>query len=145
MVRAVGAQGRPGSPVIPKAWEAQHAPVAVKTMTGGCTIRHPGTIRIYDEATSQTRTTPNLPYYTGACRVQALAIGDSRVLVAEEQVTRRGYLIAVPADVAEAAVDDQVTITSSNDPSLTGKTLTITSVQRGSLRFERDLICLDDL
>jgi hypothetical protein len=145
MPRPVGAQGRPGTAVIPAAWENQHRPVAEKTMTAGCTIRHPGGTKTFDAATGLTTTTPLIPYYTGICRVQALAVGDSRVQVAEQQVTSASYLISVPADVSEVATDDQVTITGSTDLSLTGKTLRVTSVQRGSLRFERDLIALDDL
>jgi len=145
MPRPVGAQGRPGTAVIPAGWENQHRPVAEKTMTGACTVRHPGGTKTFDAATGLTTTTPLIPYYIGVCRVQALAVGDNRVAVAEQQVSSAGYLITIPADVTEAAVDDQVTITDSNDGSLTGKTLTVTTVQRGSLRFERDLICLDDL
>jgi hypothetical protein len=145
MPRPVGAQGRPGTQVIPAAWETHHRGVAEKTMTAVCTIRHPGGTRTYNDVTGLTSVTPNFPYFTGPCRVQALAVGDSRVAVAEQQVTSASYLISVPAVVSEVAVDDQVTVTSSTDPSLTAKTLRVTSVQRGSLRFERDLIALDDL
>jgi hypothetical protein len=114
-------------------------------MTATCTIRHPGGTRVFDAATGLTTTTPLIPFYSGVCRVQALAVGDNRADVAGQQVSSAGYLITVPWSVDEAEVDDLVTVTASGDGSLTGRTLTVTTVQRGSLRFERDLICLDDL
>jgi hypothetical protein len=145
MPRPVGAQGRPRTPVIDAGWEDQHRPVAEKTMTATCTIRHPGGTKVFDTTTGLTTTTPLIPFYIGVCRVQALAVGDNRADVAGQQVSSAGYLITVPWSVDEVAVDDQVTVTGSSDGSLTGLTLTVTTVQRGSLRFERDLICLDDL
>lgn len=132
--------GRPGTPVIPEGWAAAHRPVAEKTMTATASIREPGGTPGWDEEAEESTLVPHDPYFTGPCRVQALATQAGLAVVAEDPETVASYLITVPASVT-ATEEQLVTVTDTGDPALEGKTLRIRQVVRGSLRFERDLIC----
>lgn len=148
-VRPTQATGRPGTPVIPAAWSQAPRVVFSKTRTAWCAIRRPGGVEGTFNPTTGTRPiTPNAPHFTGSARIQELTAQDQAKLVAEQQVTQTSYLIAVALAATQVAVDDIVTVTcfdNNGDPILTDHEFTVRSLSRGSLAWERDLICTDYL
>jgi len=147
VVRPQQALGRPGTPVIPAGWQQAHGAVAAKTMTAIVNLRNPGSTSTFNPTGRRTEYTPLAAYATAqAARVQAQT---SRAVQpgkeqAEETLQVAGYLVTItldrPAD-QEPAAGDLVDVTASDDPLLTGRTLKVADVVRGSLRFERDLFC----
>lgn len=140
MPRERRSQGRPGTAVIPARWAESHRPVADKTMTATAAVRKPGTVQAWSDVEQQNVTVPKVPYYTGPCRVQALATQAREVVVAADDETVASYLITLTA-ATELAESDLVRVTDSGDPLLDGHSLRILQVVTGSLRFERDLFC----
>jgi hypothetical protein len=145
-MRSQQALGRPGTPVIPPGWQQAHGAVAAKTMTATVDLRKPGSTTGF--ADRRTTYTPNAPYATDqAARVQAQtsrAVQPGEELQAEEGLQVAGYLVTLTLarDVTEEpATGDLVDVTASDDPLLTGRTLKVSDIARGSLRFERDLFC----
>ena len=137
---------RPNSRVIPAGWEARHRPVAEATMTVVIEFRNPAddVLGEFDEETGTRPVVKATPYYTGPCRVQQQkqpqvgATGDQRI-------SSHDYLVTIPADVTAVAVGHVGVVTESSDASLVGRALKVTDVMRGSLIWERDLICIDNL
>lgn len=155
MPRPTRAQGRPGTRVIPIAWSSDHAPVATKTMNGTCELLPPGEgPLVFDPAEKVSRRGDVTPTYTGPCRIQKLNAQDRTQVVAEQTVTSVGYLITLSLDVLDAndrPAADQVTTAhrvhvtgNTNGPALVGEHLTITSIAKGTERFEIDLFCIED-
>lgn len=144
---------RPGTAVIPHGWAAHHRDAIAGTMTATCDLRHPGgTGKTFDPNTGSSSTTAATPYVTGArCRVQAITEPGATTLDAAQLVTTVAYLVTIAFDdagAADAKVDDLITITAADDnatPGLVGRTLTVKSRVRGSLAWELDLTCVDDL
>lgn len=138
---------RPGTPVVPAGWEQHHRPVANATMTATCDITRPDpdSPPVFDPETGTT-TQPTITVVTQSpCRVQETDTGSaSEAVAAGQQITAHTYLVTLPYPTDEVEIDDTVTITAASDPSLTGRGLTVADVMRGSLLWERDLICVDD-
>ena len=146
MPRPTRAQGRPGTQVISADWETSHAPVVRKTCTATC--------KVWAAADNAPSINADLSYdaasdtvlYTGSCRIQVLNIGDSTRTLGEEYQAKAGYLVVIDRD-ANSTIDRGcvVEVTASSDPSLlaAGRRLAVARVDRGSLRFERDLYCVD--
>lgn len=139
----------PSSRVTPAAWEAHHRPVAEGTFTARCTIdaagEGPGT---WNDTTNEYDPPARIVLHTNVpCRVQQQKqpqVSD----VGTQQVTTHDYLVCVPISITDAAEGQCVTVNggdSTLDPSLIGRPLVVTDVQRGSLLWERDLICIDNL
>lgn len=143
-MRPQRAMGRPGTPVIPAGWETSHGTVAAATMTATVNLRKPGGTKTWNTTTRRTEYTGASPYATAQpARIQAQTVRTVRSgqeEVAEETLQIAGYLVAIALD-QEPAAGDLVDVTASSDPLLTGRTLRIHDVVRGSLRFERDLLC----
>ncbi len=120
-----------------------------KTRTASCEIRDPGgTKGPFNETTGTYPTVPFPPHFTGTARVQQLNAQDMAKLVAEQQVTETGYLVVVDLSADQVKVGDVVTITTlddNGDPALVDHELVVRSFGRGSLAWERDLICSDNL
>lgn len=123
-------------------------------MTATCSLRLPGgTPGEFDPETGTTPTTPHPAYHSGRCRIQAMSTREHEALVAEQEVRTLAYLVTVEWDAATTAeqdieVDHLVhidTVGPHGDPTLAGKDMLIRSVVRGSLVFERDLVCTDTL
>lgn len=140
-----GQPTRPGSTVIHPAWEQHHRPAAesVQTAEAALTRPDPDAPPVFDPDTGST-TRAVLTVYTGACRLQALDVGDNAALTGEQQVTSHTYRVSLPY-TADPAVGDTLTVTASSDPTLVGRMLRVTDVTRGSLVWQRDLIATDDL
>lgn len=152
MPRLIGSQGRPGTPVIPPGWAAHHRPVVVKTMTGTVSIRRPGTKSTFDPATGATTATEYEPHHIGPARLQVLSLADQEALAGGQEVSTVAYLVTVEHDAATAGIDfglgDLVKVDAvddNGDSTLVGRELTVESLTRGSLVFERDLYCTDNL
>lgn len=146
-MRPQQALGRAGTPVIPPGWQQAHGAVAAKTMTATVDLRKPGSTQAFNTTSRRTEYTPNAAYATDqAARVQAqtsraVQRGEEQV---EETLQVSGYLVTLTFDRTadqEPATGDLVDVKTSDDPLLTGRTLRIHDVVRGSLRFERDLFC----
>jgi hypothetical protein len=139
----------PGTHVIHPRWSAHHQPTAEGGRTAVATITRAGT----GDGTYNT-SGPNIGQTTPPARVtiasrvkvrvQATTAADA-AMVADQVVTRRPYLVAVPADVAAVLVDDLVTLDEcDNDPQLVGRPLRVRDVHYGTEIWQRDLICQDD-
>jgi hypothetical protein len=147
MPRPARAQGRPNTAVIPADWDTSHAPVATKTMRALVSLRHPGSqAGAFDDTTQQRPDVPLAAYATDVpARVQAQKSTAIRGIVdaAEETLHVAGYLVTLPLDTsAEIKAEDLIQVGSSTDPLLTGRTLRVVDLVRGSERFERDLFCI---
>ena len=81
---------------------------------------------------------------TTGCRVQRL--GPERVTsLAQQQAVFADYLVAVPYGDDDINVGDIVRVTTSLDDMLIGRRLRVSHVMVGSLVWERDLYCTDDM
>lgn len=142
--------GLTGTAVIPPSWEGRHRPVAASTMTGLCRISVPGRPGDYPDFTPGSDTV----LADTTCRVQQQNRAG-RVDAQGQLVDTRDYLVTIPADAwpVGTVVDDQgphVIVTGyqaghAGDPDLIGRRLRVTQVLHGTLRFERDLMCVLDL
>lgn len=141
-----------GSRVIPSGWQKHHRPVVEGTWTAWCTIdtvgEGPGE---WNDETNEYDPPARVVLHTQVpCRVQQHTLPQASD-VGTQRVSSHDYLVVVPIEIADAEVDQQVTVTGSRDtsdpvdPSLIGRPLVITDVQRGSLMWERDLIAIDNL
>ena len=137
---------RPGSHVIHPDWEQRHRLTATATMTALCVIdrEDPDGTPVFDPVTGTT-SRPRVTVYSGPCRVQRRSVAESERQSGDQEVTTADYLVVIEHDADPVQVADRVTIGDSSDPTLTGRALTVSAVMRGSLRWERDLICVDDL
>lgn len=154
-MRARQHTGRPGTPVIPARWSEAPRTVMAKTRTGCATLRHQGsTPGDFDPVTGGYPDAVAEPaYWTGTCRVQAEALLSAIAHdVAGEDVTTVGYLVTVDVNATDPAdelrIGDLIRVTDldpNGDKSLIGRDLTIISIGRGTLAWERDLGCLDQI
>lgn len=153
MPRPLGHPGR-STPVIEPGWAATHRPIVEGTFGATISIRRPGgTPGVFDPVTGTTATTPFEAHYTGSARVQVLPALEQTRVAADQELTTVGYRLSVAYDadiepVTGGVVNCLVDITAVDEngqPSLVGVTLTVRSIERGSLAFERDLLCTDDL
>lgn len=136
--------------MIPDGWQTTHGTVVAKTWTIGCTIRRPGGTKTgdLDQTTGTYDITANPPHFSGNARVQALSVEETARLVAEQELTSAGYRVVVALTADDVAVDDVVTfvtVPTDADQTLVNRQLTVRAVTRGSLAWERDLICIDHL
>lgn len=142
--------GLPNHQVIPPGWQDLHRPVAESTMTGICKVHGPDAPPVWPAV----EPSPGHTYASDApCRVQAL-VSATEAEAVTQQVTTRRYLVTLPLSrVPALAVTDKgpwVTLTGykpghEGDPHLVGRRLKVVDVQRGTLVWERDLVCVDDL
>lgn len=138
---------RPGSQVIPAGWSAHHRPVAEKTFTAVCTIDREGTgPPVWNTTTNKYDPPARLVLHAAIpCRVQHWRKFAQVSSVGEQQVSTHEYLVQVPLEVIDAQPDQQVRIDACEDASLVGRRLTVTDVHRGSLVWDRALLCIDNL
>lgn len=141
----------PGYKVIPDGWAAHHRPVANSTMTYLCDIYLPGGAAPYPEPAGWDGL--KLLKADVPCRVQELNRPTATTTV--EQPTRvRDYLVTLPLDgLPDIPVGERGAILKNfrpkspadADPQLAKRTLRAIDIQHGSLMWERDLICTDNL
>lgn len=142
--------GLPNHAVLPPLWQQHHRPIAESTMTGLCRVHGASGPPVWpsQEPSQGPVYAENVP-----CRVQRIA-GDREAEAATQQVTTAQYLATVPLDMfPDLPVTDtgpHLTVTGykpghAGDPHLIGRPLKVTSIQRGTLVWERDLTVMDDL
>lgn len=113
-------------------------------MRGRVALREPGTTQAWSDAAEAMVATPLAAYAVDVpARVQALS-GQARVvqLAADTEVIA-DYLVVVPADHVVAS-GHLVDVTAAGDAALTGRTLRVEKVARGTELWERDLFCILD-
>ncbi|MGA5629799.1 DUF6093 family protein [Streptomyces cellulosae] len=79
--------------------------------------------------------------YTGPCRVRPSAKGAVADKTGVVQVETWAYTVSVPLAVTKVNTGDTVKITTSLDPSLTGRSLRVVSIDRGTQITARRLAC----
>lgn len=135
--------------IITAAWSAHHRPIVAGTRTATVTLRRPGgTPGAFDPVTGTRPSTPFPPYYTGAARVQVLPAAEQDQLTGEQEVSTLGYAVTLDHEVAGVQVDDLctvITVDDNGDAELIGRALVVEAIQRGSLHWERRLLCTDDM
>lgn len=141
--------GRPGTAVIPTSWAAGHRPTLAGTRDATVQLRRPGgTQGDFDPDTGTYPTVPHEPYYTGAARIQVLANQAQQHLVAEQEISLLAYAVYLEHTVSGALRSDLCTVTAvsdNGDPELVGRTLIVEAIERGSLQWQRHLVCIDNL
>ncbi|MEO9246463.1 DUF6093 family protein [Citricoccus nitrophenolicus] len=142
--------GLPNHQVIPPHWQDHHRPVAESTMTALCRVHGPDGPPVWPDVTPSPG-----PVYAAdvPCRVQQ-QVGEQSAEAATQEVHTRDYLVTVPLsrfpDLPVTDSGPYITVTGykpghEGDPHLIGRRLKVNSIQRGSLVWERDLVCTDDL
>jgi hypothetical protein len=146
MPRPTQAQGRPGTPVIPAGWQAGHAPVITRAlMNAAVTIGPAGGTTGWNEGAGQTETEAAAAVYAGAAAIMAVSDTSRILTVVEDPTSTRVYDVTLSLDAAgvDLVVPGHViTVIASDDPALTGKTLTVSGIERGTERFSRVILAL---
>lgn len=153
-MRPVQSVGRAGTPVIPAAWSQAPREVMAGTRTATVELRHPGADRgDFDTTTGTYPASPHPAYWTGSARIQVAPVfGGGQRENAGETREVISYLVAIDLSADDSTdelrLDDEVKVTGvddNGDPSLVDRTLYVQSIARGSLAWERDLSCVDQL
>lgn len=136
--------------VIPEGWSAHHRPALASTHSATVELRHAGgTPGTFDRETGKwTGGTSITPYFTGPARVQILPGAEQEAIAGEQEVTTLGYAVMLGHALAEMQLTDLAKVTavdSNGDTWLVGRELTVTSIESGSLHWERRLLCTDNL
>jgi hypothetical protein len=133
----------PGSKVIQPGWEAHHRPVIATTWTATVTFRRFSGPPVFDPDTGST-SRPKVVVYSGTFRIQEDQVTAHQADAAAQKITTHNYQLSGAVEV-DLQIDDVGTVDASNDPTLVGRELRVTDVQRGSLLFERTLSATDNL
>lgn len=134
----------PGSRVVPAGWEAHHRPVLETTWTATITFKRFSGDPVFDPETGST-SRPSTTVFSGQVRIQHHETASAGSTVAAGQkITSHDYQVSGPVEM-DLKIDDVGTVDACNDPTLVGRELTVTDIQRGSLLFQRDVICTDNL
>lgn len=81
---------------------------------------------------------------SATARVQRL-LSEAEQAAGEQDVTTRRYLLGLSLDLAEITLRARVKVVDSGDAQLNGRYLSVVDILGGSLRFERHLVCIDNL
>jgi hypothetical protein len=146
MPRPATWRGRPGSAVIPDGWSAHHRPIPEGASTGRCRVVRTGGDSTYDRATNTATTaTATVVYPLGACRIQRKITQSGERTTADALRAQTSYEVTLDHPATGVQVGDRVdSITAGEDPDLTGRTLTVREVTRGTLAWSRILTCTLD-
>jgi hypothetical protein len=91
-----------------------------------------------------TSTQPTITVHSGTCRIQDHQVNAHTAVAGAEVITTHAYQVSL--DVAAALRKNDVgTVDACSDVTLVGRELRVDDLQRGSLLFERTVICIDDL
>jgi hypothetical protein len=128
----------PNTKVIPAGWAEHHRPTANGTMTEPCVIK-----RVSDGPPPYPKPVdwvPDATVHETVCRVQELKREGGSV-PAEQPTTERQYLVTIPvigAPAFRAGERGDVVHT-------LGRQFRIASIMFGSLLWELDFVCVDNL
>lgn len=128
---------------MPAGWEAHHRPVLESTRTAKVTFRRFSGPPVHDPVTGST-SRPKTVVYSGWFRIQEHQVSAHDTDAAAQRITTHAYQLSGAVDV-DLVIDDVGTVDDCNDPTLTGRELRVTDIQRGSLLFERTFTCVDNL
>jgi hypothetical protein len=138
--------------VIPEDWSAHHRGVVNGTHTATVTLRRPGSTGGTFDRNSGTYTgaTPYAAYYTGLARIQVMpTVGSDQVrAVAEQDVSTLAYTVLLNDAVDGVQLKDVITVADvddNGDQDLIGAELIVSSIESGSLHWERKLVAILDL
>jgi hypothetical protein len=109
-----------------------------------CTVtRASTTVTAVDPETLQR--VPSLPslVYSGPCSAQPAPYGDRIIVLGDEQVVVRKYVVSVEAAAVGIDVDDVVTVTATDDPELQGRPLVVIDITADTFASRRLLVCED--
>ena len=134
--------GLPNTRVIPAGWAEHHRPTAAGTMTVPCTIKRSVGPPPYPLPENWTGLDT---LHVTVCRVQELK-REGQAVPADQPTTIREYLVPVPLVNAEGTALPDLKVGEQGDiVYAAGRELRITNIMFGSLEFERDLVCVDNL
>jgi hypothetical protein len=135
--------------VIPLDWSDHHRGLLDSTRDATVTLRRPGgSNSTFDPGTGTWTTTASAVYYTGPARIQLASDNDLIAAAGEQDITTVRYAVMLDDTVTSVQIEDICTVTAmddNGDPSLVGRNLTVEVVARGSLHWERRLICTDNI
>lgn len=118
---------------------------AEKRMSSTCTIREPGSSEpVTDPNTGRVTFPEGAVVYSGPCRVRPTNVAGAQAVAVNAggaEVFRFGYLVSVPFSVAGVKEGYQLTIDSSPDVDLVGRTIEVQGVDRGEHISARRLSC----
>jgi hypothetical protein len=134
---------RPGSRVIPAGWEQHHRPVLETTRTATVTFTRFSGPPEHDAATGST-SRPSVTVYSGLFRIQEHQVAAHTDDVAAQQITTHAYQLSGAVEV-DLQINDMGHVDACDDPTLVGRGLLVSDIQRGSLLFERTFTCTDSL
>lgn len=141
MVRAT-LKGTVGK-IIPDGWEEHISPVVDTAFTADIVITAEPDVE-YDEVLMiEVPLDEGELRWQGKARVQQKNVTEKYVMVSGQRVAIREYLVAVPEAVDNVDIGDVVKVVNSKDGAQSE--LRVVSVLKGSLRWERDLMCLDSM
>lgn len=136
------APGLRNTRVIHRHWESHHYPVAEGQMTAECVITREGHAASFDEVSGRSIRPTATTVYDNECRVQRSIDPPGNTASADRQVAIAEYVVTIPVGSGLVRIGDLVKVTAcTGDPDLVGLTLTVTNVRRGSLTWQRDLVC----
>ena len=138
--------GRPGTSVVPPNFERDHAPVFETTRTARCRIHGPTDgvpVLNPDLGYSVAPAAPLL--YEGTVRLIPLTAADRNTLVGDQDQHLASYRAAIAHDAARIPNGSTLVVTETNDTWLGARTLFVRNGDLGTIRFERHLLCTDDV
>lgn len=146
MPRPNRAHGRPGTRMVPKAFEVDHARVMAGSRTSVAVIHGPSTgAPVFDPSLGYS-VTPDAPtLYNGTIRVQALSAADRSRIIGDQDLTTGSYLAAIDHDAPRIPAGSVITFTTTTDGWLAGDQLFVRNGDLGTVRFERHLYAVDDI
>lgn len=129
--------------LIHKNFERWHYATANGQMTAECTITRPSSQAVFDEVAGRSTFPAPADVYEGPCRVgRSGAPAMQRPTVGDRDIPTREFIVSIPVGAALVQINDIVTVTRCDgDPDLAGMVLTVTDSRRGSLTWQRDLVC----
>lgn len=129
-----------GVQIIPERWEEHHRPVAEAGMTAVVeSWSGSDTDWVWDDTTQSEVRDYGTLLWTGPARVQE-RFGGADDEAGDQQITLHRYMVSIPHD---ATVGGWVHVVESGDLLLDW--LKVVDILKGSIRWQRDLMCTDHL
>ncbi len=136
----------PHGGIFHPAWSESNRIPAATALTATCMHTRPGVgAVVFDPATGTTSTpVPTTIAADLPCRVQTTRAQQLEQVVGGQLVTSRIYIVEVPWDHSDIRVDDVLTVTASEAPSLVGRALRVADVVATSQQWTQVLRCEDN-
>lgn len=114
---------------------------AESLMTSTCTVRAKSTGQTTDPDTGEVTDIPGAEHYAGMCRVRPAGTQGSTVQAGGAELFTFDYVVSLPFSATDVVEGDRVTIDSSPDQALAGRTIEVQHVARGDAISARRLQC----